>query len=64
MVLLCAHHHRVIHHDGWAVHIGEDGLPAFTPPAWLDPGHTPVTGASWRRRLGALARRIENRYCE
>ncbi|NDL55718.1 HNH endonuclease signature motif containing protein [Phytoactinopolyspora mesophila] len=41
MVLLCAHHHRVIHHGGWDVHIGPDGHPVFVPPPWIDPDRTP-----------------------
>jgi hypothetical protein len=41
LVLLCAHHHRAIHHGGWAVHIGPDGWPVFTPPPWIDPDQHP-----------------------
>jgi hypothetical protein len=40
-VLLCGHHHRVVHHDGWDVHIEPDGLPSFYPPPWIDPDRTP-----------------------
>jgi hypothetical protein len=36
MVLVCAFHHRLIHHAGWQVHM-DHGLPVFTPPAWLRP---------------------------
>ncbi len=31
-VLLCPHHHRVIHHGEWQVHINEEGHPVFTQP--------------------------------
>jgi hypothetical protein len=41
LVLLCARHHRLIHHSDWQVHIGIPGLPEFTPPPWLDPQQTP-----------------------
>jgi len=41
LVLVCAHHHRVIHHNGWDVIMGEDGHPWFLPPAWLDPLRQP-----------------------
>jgi hypothetical protein len=41
LVLLCGHHHRVIHHHGWNVHIAPDGLPTFYPPTWIDPDRTP-----------------------
>jgi hypothetical protein len=34
MVLVCAFHHRLIHHAGWQVHM-DQGLPVFTPPMWL-----------------------------
>jgi hypothetical protein len=40
-VLVCGHHHRVIHHHGWDVHIQPDGLPSFYPPAWIDPDRAP-----------------------
>jgi hypothetical protein len=41
LVLVCGHHHRVIHHHGWDVHIAPDGLPTFYPPAWIDPDRQP-----------------------
>jgi hypothetical protein len=53
LVLVCAHHHRVIHHGGWAVHIGANGLPVFTPPRWIDPDQTPHT-RPWRTALDHL----------
>lgn len=37
LVLLCGHHHRVIHHNGWDVVLGADGHPWFLPPEWMDP---------------------------
>jgi len=39
-MLLCDHHHDVIHHTDWNVTI-HDGRPVFTPPAWLDPLQRP-----------------------
>ena len=36
LVLLCAHHHRVLHRTGWDVRLAPDGLPEFLPPSWLD----------------------------
>src|SRR4051794_7484149 len=36
LVLLCGHHHDLIHHSQWTVAIA-DGRPVFNPPAWLDP---------------------------
>jgi hypothetical protein len=43
MVLLCLHHHLVIHHDHWQLEM-IDGLPWFTPPPWIDPDQQPRPG--------------------
>ncbi|EIV91859.1 HNH endonuclease signature motif containing protein [Frankia sp. QA3] len=40
-VLLCGHHHRVIHHQGWTVRLGPDRRPEFLPPAWIDASRAP-----------------------
>ncbi|MEU5265239.1 DUF222 domain-containing protein [Amycolatopsis sp. NPDC021455] len=36
LVLMCAHHHRLLHRSGWEVRIAADGLPEFLPPVFLD----------------------------
>ncbi|MDS0134869.1 MULTISPECIES: DUF222 domain-containing protein [unclassified Amycolatopsis] len=36
LVLMCAHHHRLLHRSGWEVRIAPDGLPEFLPPTFLD----------------------------
>ncbi|WP_410808970.1 DUF222 domain-containing protein [Micromonospora sp. 067-2] len=36
-VLLCGHHHRLVHRGEWTVRIAHDGRPDFLPPEWLDP---------------------------
>ena len=42
LVLLCGHHHRVIHHEGWGVVRTTGGCrPAFVPPTWIDPRRRP-----------------------
>ncbi|SDD57240.1 HNH endonuclease signature motif containing protein [Rhodococcus tukisamuensis] len=41
LVLLCKKHHTIIHRNHWAVQIGDDGHPWFTPPAWVDPLRRP-----------------------
>jgi hypothetical protein len=53
LVLLCGRHHRAVHHEGWRVHIGPDGLPVFTPPRWIDPGQRPRPAhhRPWRESL-------------
>ncbi|MET8278812.1 DUF222 domain-containing protein [Micromonospora sp. NPDC005174] len=48
-VLLCGHHHRVLHQDDWIVRIASDGQPEFLPPAWLDPARTPRRNLYHRR---------------
>ncbi|MFC3897817.1 DUF222 domain-containing protein, partial [Lentzea rhizosphaerae] len=35
-VLLCRHHHTLIHQSKWEVKL-VTGIPTFYPPAWLDP---------------------------
>jgi hypothetical protein len=41
LVLLCARHHRELHHTDWEVRMC-DGIPEFIPPAWLDPDRRPL----------------------
>ncbi|HEX7745406.1 MAG TPA: DUF222 domain-containing protein [Micromonosporaceae bacterium] len=48
-VLLCGHHHRLIHAGDWAVHLAADGMPEFVPPAWLDPLQRPRRNLYHRR---------------
>ncbi|MGW5364909.1 DUF222 domain-containing protein, partial [Actinopolymorpha pittospori] len=36
-VLLCQHHHTVIHTKGWTVRMGDNGHPEYIPPPWVDP---------------------------
>jgi hypothetical protein len=48
-VLLCPHHHRVIHQGYWQVMIAADGLPQFIPPPYIDPEQRPRRNAYHRR---------------
>jgi hypothetical protein len=48
-VLLCNHHHQVIHQGDWAIVLGADGRPEFIPPGWLDPLQRPRRNTRWRR---------------
>jgi hypothetical protein len=41
LVLLCTHHHTVVHHQGWDVRLGADRLPDIYPPPWVDPDREP-----------------------
>lgn len=40
-VLLCGHHHDVVHRDGWEIRLARDGVPEFIAPPWIDPTGTP-----------------------
>ncbi|MGI8528852.1 MAG: DUF222 domain-containing protein [Geodermatophilaceae bacterium] len=40
-VLLCGHHHTVVHRDHWTIQTAADGIPEFTPPPSIDPIGTP-----------------------
>ena len=48
-VLLCGHHHRVIHRGEWTVQIGPDGHPEFTPPHYIDRERKPLRNTIHRR---------------
>ncbi len=48
-VLLCERHHTLVHHDGWHIDL-IDGLPWFTPPAWIDPRRTPRLHSRYKTR--------------
>ncbi|MGH3739036.1 MAG: DUF222 domain-containing protein [Micromonosporaceae bacterium] len=41
MCLLCAEHHRLIHHSDWEIRMATDGHPECLPPAFLDPHRRP-----------------------
>ncbi len=41
LVLLCAHHHRLLHRSAWQVRIASDGHPEFLPPRFLDKRRKP-----------------------
>jgi hypothetical protein len=40
-VLLCTHHHTLIHQGEWAVRMAIDGRPEFIPPSWIDRDQKP-----------------------
>jgi len=40
-VLLCGHHHRVVHRKEWTVRLGHNRRPEFIPPSWIDPDQRP-----------------------
>ncbi|WP_374272950.1 DUF222 domain-containing protein [Actinoplanes sp. M2I2] len=52
LVLLCRHHHRLIHHPGggWQIRLGADQRPDFYPPPTIDPLRRPRRNIYHRRR--------------
>jgi hypothetical protein len=49
-VLLCGHHHRLLHHSDWRARLNPtDGLPEFIPPAYIDPQQLPRRNRYHRR---------------
>ncbi|MEQ4204277.1 DUF222 domain-containing protein [Actinopolymorpha sp. B9G3] len=40
-VLLCGHHHRLVHQGAWHVRLADDGRPEFIPPEWIDKTRQP-----------------------
>jgi hypothetical protein len=50
LALLCGHHHRTVHHDGWTIRFSADGHPELIPPPWVDPDQTPRRNPHWRIR--------------
>ncbi|HSJ59802.1 MAG TPA: DUF222 domain-containing protein [Jiangellaceae bacterium] len=56
LVLLCTHHHTVVHHHGWDVQLGPDRLPDFFPPPWVDPDREPRRNRRPRFGRGAPVR--------
>ena len=52
LVLLCGHHHRVIHHTPWQVRLNpDDGRPEFLPPRKPGRHHPPPDWIRERPRL-------------
>jgi hypothetical protein len=49
LVLLCRHHHRLIHEGDWTVRMAADGLPEFLPPPVLGQPQPPRRNPYHRR---------------
>ncbi|MEV4320576.1 DUF222 domain-containing protein [Actinocrispum sp. NPDC049592] len=47
LVLLCPHHHRLVHRSDWTIQM-VDRAPQFIPPAYIDPSRTPRTNSARR----------------
>ena len=51
LVMLCAVHHRLVHHSGWEIRMA-DGRPEFVPPGWIDPWRRPRSQPDLARVAG------------
>lgn len=47
-VLICPHHHRVVHAQDWEIRFAEDGIPEYVPPASMDPRRRPLRNTRYR----------------
>ncbi len=57
LLLLCAHHHRLVHEEGWKVELwGRERLPAF-----IDPRGQVSFNAGWTDRVGHPPLRLPQR---
>lgn len=45
LTLLCRYHHHQFSSGGWTATINTDGLPEWTPPAWIDRQRRPMINA-------------------
>jgi hypothetical protein len=48
MVLICPHHHRIVHSQDWTIVFADDGHPEYIPPASIDPRRQPVRNHRFR----------------
>ncbi|WP_262105230.1 HNH endonuclease signature motif containing protein [Arthrobacter sp. Marseille-P9274] len=49
-VCLCILHHDLIEQGNWTIKVAE-GIPWFTPPAYIDPDRRPLRNAYWQTSL-------------
>jgi hypothetical protein len=54
LTLLCRYHHHNFANRGWTCQINPDGLPAWTPPHWLDPHQQPLLNTRIHAHLNNL----------
>lgn len=48
MVLICPHHHCIVHAQDWEIRFADDGIPEYVPPASLDPQRRPMRNQRFR----------------
>ncbi len=47
-VLICAHHHRIVHAQSWNIIFADDGIPDYIPPATVDRQRKPLRNTRYR----------------
>ena len=57
LTLLCRYHHHNFASRGWHCRITPDGIPAWTPPWWIDRSRTPMINTRIRGSLAARTHR-------
>jgi len=55
MVLICPHHHRIVHAQDWEIWFADDGYPEYIPPAFVDPERKPLRNHRFRAEHAAQA---------
>jgi hypothetical protein len=48
MVLICPHHHRIVHAQDWDISFAGDGYPEYIPPASIDRRRRPMRNSRFR----------------
>ena len=48
IVLICAHHHRIVHAQDWEIWFADDGYPEYIPPATIDRQRKPLRNNRYR----------------
>jgi hypothetical protein len=65
LTLLCRYHHHNYASRGWTCRLNTDGLPEWTPPAWVDRARRPLINNRILRQLASRqqveSRRTQNR---
>ncbi|WP_332642661.1 HNH endonuclease signature motif containing protein [Aeromicrobium sp.] len=48
IVLICPHHHRIVHAQEWEIWFADDGIPEYIPPPSIDPQRRPLRNNRYR----------------
>jgi hypothetical protein len=53
IVLICPHHHRIIHAQNWDIRFAPDGIPDYIPPASIDRQRRPLRNTRFTAEAAA-----------